>query len=74
MSCSFFKSFTFAKSNPILLFDNSAPLPKSVNVCEIEIDLTKGSTSLIVAFPPDWFVSLFVSSWLLDPDKVMVGK
>ena len=40
----------------------------------IEIDLVKGSTSFIVASPPDWFVSLFVSSELLDPDKVTVGR
>ena len=40
----------------------------------MEIDLVNGSTSLTVALPPDWFVSLFVSSWLFDPDKVTVGK
>ena len=74
MSCSFFNSFALAKFIPILLFDSSAPLPKSNIVCEIEIDFVNGSTSVIDAFPPDWFVSLLVSSSLLLPSKVIVGK
>ena len=53
MSCSFFNSFALAKFIPILLFESSAPLPKSNIVCEIEIDFVNGSTSVIDAFPPD---------------------
>ena len=74
ISCSFFKSFAFAKLIPILLFDKSAPLPKSNNVWVTEIDLVLVSTSVIVAFDPSLFVNLSVSSWLFEPSKVIVGK
>ena len=63
-----------AKSIPILLFANSAPLPKSIKVCVTVIDLDSGSTSLKEAFEPFWLVNFSVSSWLLLPSKVIVGK
>ena len=59
---------------PILLFANSAPLPKSIKVCVIVIDFVSGSTSLIEALEPSRFVSLSVSSSLLLPSKVIVGR
>ena len=74
ISCSFFWSFALAKSIPILLFDNSAPLPKSRRVCVTLIDFVSGSTSVIVAFEPSLLVSFSVSSSLLLPSKVIDGR
>ena len=74
ISCSFFKSFALAKSIPILLFANSAPLPKSINVCSIFIALTVGSTLVIEAFDPSRLVNLSVFSSLLLPLNVTVGR
>ena len=73
ISCSFFTNFAFAKSKAVIFFWRVISLPKSKIVCSNFIEVVNGSTSLIVASPPLWLVSLFVSSILLDPLNVNEG-
>ena len=73
ISCSFLTSCAFAKSKAVIFFLRVKSLPKSKSFCSNLIEVENGSTSLIVASPPLWLVSLFVSSKLWDPLKVKEG-
>ena len=73
ISCSFLINWAFAKSKAVIFFSRVKPLPKSNNVCSNLIEVVNGSTSVTLASPPLWFVSLFVSSIFFDPLIVKEG-
>ena len=73
ISCSFLTNWAFAKSKAVIFFSRVKPLPKSNNVCSNLIEVVNGSTSVILASPPLWLVSLFVSSILFVPLNVNEG-